>query len=163
VTRIAVLLLFALPALAKLEYADGAGGMLLPRQSLRDAFALLVEDGGHLLLPDREVLTLAQLDRRLARARAAYDETHGVPDKRYSNLPVVLHVDRNAPWFHVQLALEAAARARCPRVWFAVGEGGTRFVDVRLPVGRETAMNEMRCTVALVPKESKPRTKGTFA
>ncbi|MHC4937838.1 MAG: ExbD/TolR family protein [Planctomycetota bacterium] len=156
--RALVLLLLSLPAVADIEYATVKAARQLPASLLQEEFRIYVEDGGRILMASKEWLTLRQLDGRFAKVRAEYDKKHKAGP--VSELPVVLHVDRNAPWFHVQLVLKAAAKARCPRVWFAVESNGRKYINANLPMdlvdpGKSTTF--MMNVVRLVPRGSKMR------
>jgi biopolymer transport protein ExbD len=159
-SRALLLLLFALPAVADVEYAKLKAGQALPAETLRNEFSIFIRDGGDLLLATNEKITLRALGGRLNQARAEFDKR--VPARRMgiSELPVILHVDRNAPWFHVQLVLAEVAKARCPRVWFAVDAGGVKYVNAHLPMdlvrpGQDAVF--LMVNVALLPTKSQKR------
>jgi biopolymer transport protein ExbD len=101
---------------------------------LRNEFRIFIRDGGDLLLATNEKISLRALGGRLARARTKFDIRTQTKRVDISELPVILHVDGKAPWFHVQLVLAEVAKARCPRVWFAVDAGGVKYLNAHLPM-----------------------------
>jgi len=98
---------------------------------LKQAFVLHIRDGGVLLLPSKESLTLRDLYERIARAGGEFDKRTNAGSPVRTDLPVVLHVDDDVPWQHVQIVMEFVARWRSHRIWLARSTGGDGGVSYR--------------------------------
>jgi len=82
------------------------------------AFVVQVRDGGVLQSPSRQIQTLRQLHAGFGEAAAAFDPK-AASAKRLSALPVIIEVEPNVPWHHVQVVMQVASRQRIQRIWLA--------------------------------------------
>ncbi|MEM8885082.1 MAG: hypothetical protein AAGD14_13515 [Planctomycetota bacterium] len=151
---LACILLLALPSAAQeWRWTRAERGEQLAKSELRGAFEILMPDDGTLLLPgaNNQRVSPRTAYRALLNARDSFDRAQPPAAGEPSGVPVLLRVDPDVPWQHVQIVLQIVGEAQCPNVWFVVSPDGkqTRYLSARLPVGEKPGASYVRYELAL--------------